>query len=159
MLFRSVITYDATDNAGNTATQVTRTVIVEADLQLIQSIARAEFTLDGDGRFIRLTGRSNQSKFGFKVIDSTGNITLTQAGHFDWDSNSVDKVEMIVGDSIISSDDGAVSFSDDFMYAELGLLDGFGQQPLRVIVYAAGDTKGTAIAGPNLSAAPIISMV
>ena len=155
------VVYNATDAAGNVADTVTLTVNVTAvaDAESLQALARAQFILDGDARYTRITGRANQSAFGFKLATASNNIVQTASGYFDWDSNNIAKVEVIAGDSVISSDTGAVSFADNYMYAELGLLTGYGQQALKVVIYVTGDSKGIVIAGPNLRAAPIITML
>ena len=158
-----VITFNSTDAAGNAATQVNRVVIVEEEVtstpgQTQLAISRATFILDGDGRYERFAGRSNETTFNFMLEVASDDISVTADGYFDFSNNYIDKVELIVGGSIISTVTDAVVFNGKNLFAELGGLEGLGQPPLVIVVYVTGDAKGVVIAGPNLRSSPIISM-
>ena len=158
-------TYVVTFDAPN-AVEVTRTVIVEAEVivtpptnaALMREIARAEFILDGETRYTRYSGRANQASFKFTCATASTNINFTSSGHFDFGNNSVSKVEIIAGESSISSEAGAILIENENLYAELGLLTGIGNPALRVVVFIEGHDKGVVMCGPNLRSSPIIIM-
>ncbi|MEQ3658591.1 MAG: immunoglobulin-like domain-containing protein [Glaciecola sp.] len=147
-----VITYNATDAAGNAATEVTRTVTVEAatvtpPTEDANMLARATFTLQE--RFLNAYRNTDNVQI-LKFKSAEGEQTNS---FFDFDQNGITRVEVLLKNSAetvsIDSTTNHIGFSGNELSVCFGAFNVTGNCQVIIKVYSATLTNGLVICAPG----------
>ena len=128
-----------------------------ANDEVFAALSKVVFTTESSDIISAFVGRANLQKLQFKVEGDLRDINTINE-NFDFDSNSVSKIEVRTELGSLSSELGGVTFKDDELLIEFGLLVNTGTTTPRIIIYIGGDQKGLVISGPNMPASPVLFM-
>lgn len=142
-----------------------KTVIVNVDpnanppLPSEEAIARTEFLLEPSFNFNAYSNRLNVEVVKFKPVIPHPDLTLVN-GYLDLNNNDINKIEILISDTVLSSDNTEIAFNGDTLEFRAGVVKNIGRHEATFVIYAGNDTtKGVVIAGEGFpNSTPIVTI-
>lgn len=146
------LTYTYSDEAGNTAIPIIVNVNVyepSTSVNVETAIASTSFTLEPGYNFTSYAGRLNIQQIRFLPTENNPDLVLSN-GYLDFDQSNINKIEIIIGQTVLTTENGSIRFKEEYLSFDAGQVYRTGRYPMTIILYAGNDTtQGIVLAGES----------